>query len=193
VSEGDWLAGQRGVDGDPRDWVRRGDAAALWMGRVELAIAAVLIGASLGISLYTIVTRALLIPTSEWVLDLPLEFLTLASLFGAGALIANEGHIGVDFVVDRLPPRPRALTRGVVNAFLGAVCLFLVAKGVTVTRQAVAIQLTIPEIFDLPVAIPTGAATAALCLWALHFGWLAVRHCGRSLDKQAPSALDERA
>jgi TRAP-type C4-dicarboxylate transport system permease small subunit len=193
VSGGDRITGETEVGGGTRDWVRRGDAVALWIGYAELAVAAVLIAGSLGISLYTIVTRALMIPTSEWVLDVPLEVVTLASLFGAGGLIASEGHIGVDFVVDWLPRRTGALTRGAVSAFLGVVSLFLVAKGAMVTRQAAAIHLTIPEIFDLPMAIPTGASTAAMFLWTLHFGWLAVHHCVGAFREQVPSTTDERA
>lgn len=164
------------MEGKTRRWVRQGDRFAVWIVYTELAVAAVFITGSLCISLYTIVTRALLIPTAEWVLHLPLELLTLASLFGAGGLIGSEGHIGVDFVVDWLPPRAAAGVRGAVSAFLGVVCLFLVTKGFVVTRQAMAIYLTIPEVFDLPVAIPTGVGSAAIFLWALHFGWLAVRH-----------------
>lgn len=171
-----------------RNWVRRGDLIALWTGYAELAVAAIFIAGSLGISLYTIVTRALFIPTSEWVLNLPLELVTLAFLFGAGGLIASEGHIGVDFVVDWLPRRMGAVVRGAVSAFLWVVCLFLVAKGVGVTRQAAAIQLTIPEIFDLPVAIPTGTSTAAILLWTLHFGWLTVRHWAEVLRERVGSA-----
>ena len=159
-----------------RSWVTRGDGIARWAGYAELAAAAVLIAGSLGISLYTIVTRALLVPTSEWVLSLPLEILTLAFLFGAGGLIASEGHIGVDFVVDWLPPRAGTAVRGAVSAFLGVVCFWLVVKGIAVTRQSAAIHLTIPEIFDLPVAILTGLGSLAIFLWALHFTWLALRH-----------------
>jgi TRAP-type C4-dicarboxylate transport system permease small subunit len=158
------------------DWVKRGDLVALWMGYAELAVAALLIIGSLAISLYTIVTRALLVTTGEWVLQLPLELVALGSLFGAGALIAADGHIRVDFVVDRFPPRAEALVRRGVSTFLGVLCLFLASRGVMATRQAMAIHLTIPEIFDLPMALPTGVGTAAIFLWALHFGWLTVRH-----------------
>ncbi len=176
------------MGGPTPDWVRRGEILTRWMGYAELAAAAVCIAGSLAISLYTIVTRALLVPTSEWVLNLPLELVTLASLFGAGWLIAGEGHIGVDFVVDWLPRRTRALVRGAVNAALGVVCLFLGAKGIVVTRQAAAIQLTIPEIFNLPVAVPTGAGTAAIFLWSLHFGWLAVRHWAGAVAEKVPAS-----
>jgi TRAP-type C4-dicarboxylate transport system permease small subunit len=172
-------------------WVRRGDRVALWTGYAELAAAAACTAGSLGISLYTVVTRALLIPTAEWVLHLPLELVTVASLFGAGALIASESHIGVDFVVDWLPRRAGAAVRGAVSAFLGALCLFLVGRGVVVTRQSAAIYLTIPEIFDLPVAIPTGVNTAAIFLWALHFGWLAVHHWAGPLLPAPLGAVEE--
>lgn len=175
------------MEGRPRDWVRRGDRIARWTGYAELAVAAIFTAGSLGISLYTIVTRALMVPTAEWVLHLPLELVTLASLFGAGGLIASEGHIGVDFVVNWLPRRTGALVRGAVSAFLGGVCLFLVGKGVVVTRQSAAIHLTIPEIFDLPVAIPTGVSTAAIFLWALHFAWLAVGHWAGELPEATTS------
>ena len=173
------------MEGPTRGWVARGDRIAAWTGYAELAAAAVFLTASLCISLYTIVTRALLFATSEWVLNLPLELVTLASLFGAGGLIASEGHIGVDFVVDWLPRRAGALARGGVSAFLGLLCLFLVTRGIVATRQAVAIRLTIPEIFDLPIAIPMGVGTAAIFLWALHFGWLAVRHWAGGLEGAA--------
>lgn len=176
MSGGGWVAGETEVDGRMRDWVKRGDLVALWMGYAELTVAALLIIVSLGISLYTIVTRALLVTTGEWVLQLPLELVALGSLFGAGGVIAADGHIRVDFVVDRLPPRAKAFVRRGVSACLGMLCLFLASRGVVVTRQAMAIHLTIPEIFDLPTAMPAGVGTAAILLWALHFGWLAVRH-----------------
>ena len=178
------------MEGRTRDWVRRGDRVALWAGYAELAAAGVFTAGSLGISLYTIVTRALLIPTAEWVLHLPMELVTLASLFGAGALVAGEGHIGVDFVVDWLPRRAGAAVRGAVSAFLGALCLFFAAKGIVVTRQAAAIYLTIPEIFDLPVAIPSALSTAAFFLWALHFVWLAVHHWAGAPPQAASLAAE---
>ncbi len=181
------------MDRKTRNWVRGGDLVALWTGYAELAVSALFIAASLGISLYTIATRALLVPTSEWVLNLPLELVTLASLYGAGGLIASEGHIGVDFVVNWLPRPMGALARGAVSAFLGAVCLFLGARGVVVIRQAAAIHLTIPEIFDLPVAIPTGASIAAIFLWALHFGWLAVHHLAGTFREEVSSTTAEGA
>jgi TRAP-type C4-dicarboxylate transport system permease small subunit len=183
---------RKGVRRGTQDWVWQGDIVARGVGRVEVALAAACITASLGISLYTIVTRTLLIPTSEWVLDLPLELVTLASLFGAGGLIASEGHIGVDFVVDWLPRRTGSLTRGAVSAFLGVVCLFLVSRGAMVTRQAAAIHLTIPEIFDLPMAIPAGVSTAAIFLWTLHFGWLAIHHWVEAFREQISSAVEEK-
>ncbi len=180
-----------GMVGRRRRWLARGDVFALWAGYAELAAAAVFVSGSLCVSLYTIVTRALMVPTSEWVLHLPLELVTLASLFGAGGLIASEGHIGVDFVVDSLPRRVGVAVRVAVSVFLGAVCLFLGAMGIVVTGQAAAIHLTIPEIFDLPVAIPTGVNTAAIFLWALHFGWLAVRHWAEALPEATASVPDQ--
>ena len=172
-----------------RDWMRRGDWIALGAGQAELGVATVCIAASLAISVYTIATRTLLIPTSEWVLNLPLELITLASLFGAGGLVAREGHIEVDFLVDWLPPTTGALARGAVSLLLGIVSLFLVTKGIGVTRQAMAIHLTIPEIFDLPVAFLNAVSTAAMVLWTLHFGWLAVRYWAGAfrLERSSPS------
>jgi TRAP-type C4-dicarboxylate transport system permease small subunit len=164
-----------GAGGKKRSWVERGDLVALRLGHAEMAIAALLIVGSLGISLYTIVTRALLVTTGEWVLQLPLELVALGALFGAGGLIAADGHIRVEFVVARLPPRAAAFVRTGVSVSLGALCLFLASRGVVVTRQAMMIHLTIPEIFDLPMSLPAAVGTAAIFLWALHFLWLAVR------------------
>jgi TRAP-type C4-dicarboxylate transport system permease small subunit len=139
------------------------------LARVEIIVASAALAIGLLVSLYTITARAVLAPTAEWVLELPMELLVIASIFGSGYLISMDRHLSVDVVVRRLPARIERGLAWVVRAGLGVLSLFLAERALTAAGQAARVGLTIPELFNLSAAIPLGIASAGIALWSLHF------------------------
>jgi TRAP-type C4-dicarboxylate transport system permease small subunit len=136
----------------------------------EIAVASSALAIGLLVSLYTISARAVVVPTSEWVLELPIELLVVASIYGSGFLISQDRHLSVDVVVRRFPARFQRWTTIVVRSFLGLLSVFLAERGLTAAGQAARAGLTIPELFNLSAAIPLGVASVGFALWSLHFG-----------------------
>jgi TRAP-type C4-dicarboxylate transport system permease small subunit len=136
------------------------------LARFEITVASAALAAGLLVSLYTISARAALAPTAEWVLELPMELLVVASIFGSGYLVSQDRHLGVDVVVRRLERRINLAVRG----SLGLLSLFLAERAMTAAGQAARAGLTIPELFNLSAAVPLGIASVGLALWSLHFG-----------------------
>ena len=136
---------------------------------MEIAVASSALAIGLLVSLYTIAARAVLAPTAEWVLELPMELLVVASIFGSGYLISRDRHLSVDVDMRRLPARlERGLTLG-IRSSLGLLSLFLAERALTAAGQAARAGLTIPELFNLSAAIPLGVASVGMALWSLHF------------------------
>jgi TRAP-type C4-dicarboxylate transport system permease small subunit len=136
----------------------------------EIVVASVALAVGLLVSLYTISARAVLRPTAEWVLELPMELLVVASIFGSGYLVSRDRHLSVDVVVRRLPAR---LERGIALAVrigLGLLSLFLAERVLRAAGQAARAGITIPELFNLSATIPLALASVGLALWSLHFG-----------------------
>jgi TRAP-type C4-dicarboxylate transport system permease small subunit len=140
------------------------------LARFEITVASAALAAGLLVSLYTISARAALAPTAEWVLELPMELLVVASIFGSGYLVSQDRHLSVDVVVRRLPARLERRINLAVRGSLGLLSLFLAERAMTAAGQAARAGLTIPELFNLSAAIPLGIASVGLALWSLHFG-----------------------
>jgi TRAP-type C4-dicarboxylate transport system permease small subunit len=136
----------------------------------EETIAAAALLAGLLVSLYTVSVRALLRPTAEWVLELPMELLVLAAIYGSGALVSRRQHLGVDLVVERFPPGLRRTLDLVVETGLVLFCAGLAALAIVAALQASRAGLNNPELFHLSAAVPLSLASAGFALWSFHFG-----------------------
>lgn len=144
----------------------------LWLNgklvRCEWGVACLAIVAGLGVSLYTVSARALRVPTAEWVLELPMELLVIAAIYGSGALVGEDKHLSVSFVMATLPVRIRRVVQPVVRIMLAAFCLFLAQRGLTATTETLRLDLRIPELFNISSAVPIAIASLGITLWGLH-------------------------
>ncbi len=138
--------------------------------KAEMAVASTAIAMGLMVSFYTIVTRALLVPTAEWVLELPMELLVVAAIYGSGALISQDRHLSVGLVVRRLPQGWRRAVSLLVRLVLALLSVFLAERCWTAAAQAARAGLHIPELFNLPSAVPLRIAAGGFALWSLHYG-----------------------
>jgi TRAP-type C4-dicarboxylate transport system permease small subunit len=138
--------------------------------KVEITVASIALAIGLIVSLYTIVARALLVPTAEWVLELPMELLVVAAIYGSGALISRDRHLTVELVVRLLPAGWRRAVSLTVQLALALLCAFLAERSWAAAAQASLLGLHVPELFNLPTAIPLRIASVGFGLWALHFG-----------------------
>jgi TRAP-type C4-dicarboxylate transport system permease small subunit len=139
-----------------------------WLVTFEWTVASSALTVGLFVSIYTITARALLFPTAEWVLELPMELLVIAAIYGSGALISSDRHLRIDFLVARLPQNIGRICIGIVRILLALFCAYLALLGVVATIQADRVGIRIPELFDLPSAIPMGIGTVGFTLWSLH-------------------------
>ncbi len=138
--------------------------------KVEITVASIALAIGLAVSLYTIVARALLVPTAEWVLELPMELLVVAAIYGSGALVSRDRHLSVELVVRRLPDRWRRFVSLTVRLALALLCAFLAERSWAAAAQSSRVGLHIPELFNLPSAVPLRIASVGFGLWTLHYG-----------------------
>jgi TRAP-type C4-dicarboxylate transport system permease small subunit len=156
--------------------------------KAEMAVASTALAMGLMVSFYTIVTRTLLVPTAEWVLELPMELLVVAAIYGSGALISQDRHLSVGLVVRRLPEGWRCAVSLVVRLILALLSVFLAERCWTAAAQAVRAGLHIPELFNLPSAVPLRIAAGGFALWSLHYGLSLL--AGKSEAGEEPAEAD---
>jgi TRAP-type C4-dicarboxylate transport system permease small subunit len=136
----------------------------------EMTIAAAALLVGLLISLYAVSVRALLWPTAEWVLELPMELLVLTAIYGSGVLVSRRQHLSVDLVVERFSPRLRRTLGVLVETGLGLFCAGLAGLATAAALQASRAGLNNPELFHLSAAVPLSLASAGFAFWSFHFG-----------------------
>lgn len=134
----------------------------------EMAVAAVALAVALVTALYTIAMRAMLVPTGEWVLDLPVELLVVTAVYGSGSLLSRRGHMRVGFLVAHLSGGPAWVVAVASQLAVTAVCALVSWRAIVATRQAARAGLRQLELFNLPVALLIGAAALGFLLWTIH-------------------------
>lgn len=134
----------------------------------EMAVAAVALAVALLTALYTIAMRAILVPTGEWVLDLPVELLVVTAVYGSGSLLSRRGHMRVGFLVSHLSGGPAWVVAVASQLAVTAVCAFVSWRAFGAARQAARAGLRQLELFDLPVALLVGTAAFGFLLWTIH-------------------------
>lgn len=157
------------------EWLARLDR---WVARFEAFVATAALVISVAVSLYTIIARVLLAPTSEWVLELPMELLVVTAIYGSGVMLYYNGHLQVDFVVNRLPLGLRRGLAMLVQAGLAVLGFFLAERGAVAAWQAAQAGLRMTQLFDIPAALPMAVASVGFAFWGLH--------CSLSLFQPVP-------
>ena len=134
-----------------------------------MGVVAVILLASLGITIYTIVARNLGYSTDDWALKLPEMMLGWMTFLGMGALVATRGHVAADMVVSLLAPGGRRAAHVAWTLVAAGVLGFIMAGAISIVQQTYAIEQTDSELFDMPrwlllLPLPVGLAVAIIHL-----------------------------
>ena len=135
---------------------------------LELLIASMALVGALLCALGSMVARTFRIPTSEWLLELPMELLVVLAIFGSGAMLSSDRHLSVGIFVDKFLVRWRSGLATVVTFGLAVWCAFLAERSVTASVQAARAHIRVPELFNMPSALPTAIVACGLVFWCIH-------------------------
>ena len=110
---------------------------------------------------YTVVVRYLHFKPPGWVLQYTEYALLWITFLGAAWLLREEGHINIDTLLVRLPPRVRTVLDIVVNILGGLVCLVIVGFGTAkvvdfINRGIMDVKGVTLPMYPIFIIIPVG-------------------------------------
>ncbi len=85
-----------------------------------------------------------------WLVELSSYALLYMTFMVAAWVLRDDGHVSMDFVVNRLGPGPRALVNAVTSAVSAMVCLVLTWFGIVVTWDLFKTDYFTPTMLELP-------------------------------------------
>lgn len=122
-------------------------------------VAAALFMGVFGLNVVQVTLRYLIGTTWLWVPDLLRLMFVWMVFLGASVLYEMGGHLAVDFLVLRLPPRHRRVVAVVVESAAIAFFIILIFKGIEIAEKRMRVPF---DTWD----IPTGYAYAAIVVAA---------------------------
>ena len=125
-----------------------------------------LVGLSLFVSLETI-SRKLFAFSFQGADELGGYVLAVSSSLAFAVALLERGHIRIDFLHDRFPPRVQALLNWLAVLSLAAFGVFLVRYGFPVIRDTLAYNSTAATPWATPLIYPQAIWFAALAVFAL--------------------------
>jgi len=151
----------------PRSWFD------LLIDGLALAAAALVVLLTLLI-LCDIAARYLRLFTLTWALEASEYMLYAITFLGAPWVLREEGHIAIELVVERLPPRLRAALRRLTDLFGAAVCALLFGYAWAVAWRSFDSGVMVRKSFEFPewyafVPMPP----VLLILFGVYLRWLA--------------------
>lgn len=123
----------------------------------------ILLFIAVGISLGEIVGRVIFHTTYDFVIDLPVWITVWAVLLISGPLIAENGHVSVDFMVNKLRGKPRLFLE-LFNMTVTVIYGFAITiGGIALIRMLLIRNTVFPKYFPIPkwiveFCIPLGMA-----------------------------------
>ncbi len=99
-----------------------------------------------------------------WPEEFTMFLMAWMSFLGASVALRNWGHIGIDFVLDRLNGRPRLLLLAVIRLCVLVFCVALLLEGVNLTLESagmVSDGMRVSMVYPR-LSMPVGAALMTL-------------------------------
>lgn len=120
----------------------------------------------LGVTSFQVFARYVLEAPTFWSEELARFLMAWLTMLGSAALIRGDGHIAVDYFVNRMPPNGRRVARFLSDTLTLATCGLLayygaqlVSLGARTTSSGLGVQMAYPYL-----AIPLGAVLIAVVL-----------------------------
>ena len=112
-----------------------------------------------------------------WVVEVSEYSLLYICFLGAAWLLRREGHVKIDFLVNRLQPKNEALLNAITSVLAAMVCLVLVWYGTRTTwinfQRGISVVTTLgPPKFLLLLIIPLGSLMLSIQFLRRAWGYL---------------------
>ena len=144
--------------------------AALWLGRINTAAAAVS-GVAIGVAgcvlTWEATARYLFKIPSDWQDEVSVFLLVGATFLSASWVQERRGHVGIQALAAILPPRADGIRRYTSDIAALAFCVFFSWKSWTLLHEAVRDGQISNSAFGAPLWIPYGAMAAGMTLVSL--------------------------
>ena len=144
--------------------------AALWLGRVNTAAAAVS-GVAIGVAgcvlTWEATARYLFKIPSDWQDEVSIYLLVGATFLSASWVQERRGHVGIQALAAILPPRADRIRRFASDLAALRFCAFFSWKSWTLLHEAVRDGQTSNSAFGAPLWIPYGCMAAGMTLVTL--------------------------
>jgi len=144
--------------------------AALWLGRVNTAAAAVS-GVAIGVAgcvlTWEATARYLFKIPSDWQDEVSIYLLVGATFLSASWVQERRGHVGIQALAAILPPRADRIRRFASDLAALLFCAFFSWKSWTLLHEAVRDGQTSNSAFGAPLWIPYGCMAAGMTLVTL--------------------------
>jgi TRAP-type C4-dicarboxylate transport system permease small subunit len=132
--------------------------------RIEEGVS-VLLGVLLFVTvLWQVFTRYVLNDPSGMSEELARYLYVGVVFFGAAAAVADRSHVGIPFVVEKLPPLPRLIVALLIGTLVLLFCLGMVWWG---WRAAVSVWDLPSEAMEIPTGLVLGIVPVAMAFCAL--------------------------
>jgi TRAP-type C4-dicarboxylate transport system permease small subunit len=135
---------------------------ALFIGMCGLVAAALVLT-------YSVFSRYFFHAATDWQDEIAVFCLT-GAVFLCGAWVqAQRGHIGIEAIMEILPPRAERVRALVVDIIAMLFCAFFAWKSWTLLHEAVVGGMTTSSSFAPPLAIPYGLMATGMTLLAIQY------------------------
>jgi TRAP-type C4-dicarboxylate transport system permease small subunit len=144
--------------------------AALWLGRINTAaaaVSAVAVGLAACVLTWEATARYLFKIPSDWQDEVSVFLLVGATFLSASWVQERRGHVGIQALAAILPPRADGIRRFVSDIAALAFCAFFSWKSWTLLHEAVKDGQTSNSAFGAPLWIPYGCMAAGMTLVTL--------------------------
>jgi TRAP-type C4-dicarboxylate transport system permease small subunit len=120
-----------------------------------------------GVLIWQVVTRYVLNDPSIWTEECARYLYVGVVFFGAAAAVSDRSHIGMPFIVERLPTASRLVVGLVTQALSLMFCLAIVVWG---TRAAIR-EMDLPSVaMEMPMGLVLGLVPIAMACAAVRIG-----------------------
>ena len=130
------------------------DRFVLALSRLAAVIAGLCILAVAFIVCYEIVMRGVFNAPTEWVLEISTYLIIVAGFLGLGVTLRRRGHIQVDFLAGRFPPKTRCLLELVTTALSVALFYIFTTESAGLVASSYEYHKLSPSILRFPLWIP---------------------------------------
>ena len=135
--------------------------------RATILVACTSLAGLLVVVVYGVVMRYAFNHAPPYVEQVALLLIVSVAMFGASAGVREAGHIGLDSLVRRLPPRARSACVVVVHAFVIAFALSLLAGGFEMAMSTARSRIPTLGIPEAVRYLPVMAAGLLMALFSV--------------------------